>query len=53
MNRRRADSRVASFFRFMIRRQLDEFDLARLADEGGAFEFLGNEPDLYSLNDAR
>ena len=43
----------SEFFRFMIRRQFEEFDLARLADAGGAFDFLASEPELYSLPDTK
>ena len=31
----------------------NDMPLARLAEEGGAFSFLGDEPDLYSEADIR
>lgn len=31
----------------------DDLPLARLAEEGGAFSFLADEPDLYSEADVR
>ncbi len=42
----------SEFFRIMIRQQLgQEVDLAALAERGEAFDFLKDEPDIYSPKD--
>jgi hypothetical protein len=33
--------------------ELDDLPLARMAETGGAFDFLADEPDLYSEADVR
>lgn len=44
----------SEFFRYMIRDNIEGgFNISRLADEGGAFDFLKKEKDLYSTEDIK
>ncbi|MDZ4823453.1 MAG: DUF2281 domain-containing protein [Flavobacteriales bacterium] len=47
---------VNDFAEFLAKKSGDDIsshDLARLAMEGQAFNFLNDEPDLYTINDCK
>jgi metal-responsive CopG/Arc/MetJ family transcriptional regulator len=43
----------SEFFRLIVRRQLEELDLTKLAGQSGSFDFLKSEPELYSIKDIK